>query len=106
MLKQQTVNTSLGQLTFSSLALGEIRQLESTFAEQKNGTPSPQISDSFKFVPFILMSVKKVHQDMTLETLEGGLSLEDFRLCFDVMMRISGLMADKTPGEAPPVQPA
>jgi len=31
MLKQQTIPTSLGQLTVSSLTLGELRQLDSLF---------------------------------------------------------------------------
>ncbi len=33
MLKQQTIPTSLGQLTVSSLTLGELRQLDSLLAD-------------------------------------------------------------------------
>lgn len=105
MLKQQTVSTSLGQLTFASLNLGELRQLDALFKEaepeEKKG-----ITTILKYMPIVHASARKVHQDLTLEQMEAGFDLEDFNAAFDAVMSVSGLKAGargeaQTPEAAP-----
>ena len=52
MLKQQTVPTSLGQLTVSSLTLGELRQLDSLFQE-KPSTENSGLASLLRYLPVI-----------------------------------------------------
>lgn len=101
MLKQQVVSTSLGQLTVSSLTLGELRQLDSLFAESMDGT-AKGLAWLLKYLPVISNSLRKVHQDFSLDRLEDGLTLEDFNALFSAVLEVSGLMKS-TPGEAIPV---
>jgi len=101
MLKQQTVATSLGQLTVSSLTLGELRQLDALFQEK----PSPEISGLgalIKYLPVVLNAVRKVHQDMTAEQLENGLTFDDFNVLFNAVLEVSGLKKASA-GEPTPV---
>lgn len=102
MVKQQTVITSLGPLTFSSLGMAELRDLDRLFKENASATADDKgISLLIKYMPSIHASARKVHQDMTLEQLEAGLDLEDFNACFDAVMSVSGLkVAEKKLGEA------
>ena len=90
MLKQQTVPTSLGQLTVSSLTLGELRQLDSLFQDK----PLPEnsgLSSLLRYLPVILNAVRKVHQDLTAEHLENGLTFDDFNVLFNAVLEVSGL---------------
>jgi hypothetical protein len=99
MKKQQTVKTSMGDLTFTSLNLGELRQLDALFKE----TPPDEnmgVGAILKYLPIVLCSVRKVHQDMTSEQLENGIDSEDFTACFGAIIEISGIKK-ATPGEAP-----
>jgi hypothetical protein len=102
MLKQQTVPTSLGQLTVSSLTLGELRQLDALFQQEKPEKPS--LTSILVYMPIIAASTRKVHQDLTTEQLENGLTMEDFNVMFDAVMEVSGLKAapGKKMGEAQP----
>jgi len=72
MLKQQTVPTSLGQLTVSSLTLGELRQLDSLFQDKSSAENSGLVS-LLRYLPVVQNAVRKVHQDLTSEQLENGL---------------------------------
>ncbi|HET9365565.1 MAG TPA: hypothetical protein VFP71_11215 [Candidatus Angelobacter sp.] len=90
MLKQQTVVTSLGQLTVSSLTLGELRQLDTLF-QDRNSTEVSGIGSLLKYLPVILGAVRKVHQDLTAEQLESGLTFDDFNTLFSAMLEVSGL---------------
>lgn len=101
MLKQQVVPTSLGQLTVSSLTLGELRQLDSLFAESMDGT-AKGLSSLLKYLPVISNSLRKVHQDLSLDRLEGGLTLDDFNALFTAVLEVSGLKK-AAPGEPTPV---
>lgn len=106
MLKQQTVTTALGPLTISSLTLGELRQLDDLFKSAATETASG-ISSLLKYMPLVFASARKVHQDLTLETLENGITLEDFNLIFTAVLEVSGLKKAALPeGEAQPVQAA
>ena len=108
MLKQQTVPTSLGPLTVSSLTLGELRQLDQLFASATTET-SNNIGSLLKYMPLIFTSARKVHQDLTLETLENGLTLDDFNAVFSAVLEVSGLKKSASgaeAGEAMPVQVA
>jgi hypothetical protein len=101
MLKQQTVSTSLGQLTVSSLTLGELRQLDALFQEK----PSPEVSglgSLLRYLPVILNAVRKVHQDLTAEQLENGLTYDDFNALFNSVLEVSGLKKASA-GEPVPV---
>jgi hypothetical protein len=101
MLKQQTVPTSLGQLTVSSLTLGELRQLDSLFQEK----PSPEnsgLASLLRYLPVIQNAVRKVHQDLTAEQLENGLTFDDFNVLFNAMLEVSGLKKAAA-GEPTPV---
>jgi len=101
MLKQQVVSTSLGQLTVSSLTLGELRQLDSLFAESMDGA-AKGLSSLLKYLPVISNSLRKVHQDLSLDRLESGLTLDDFNGLFTAVLEVSGLKK-AAPGEPTPV---
>lgn len=98
MLKQKVINTSLGELTFTSLTLGELRQLDAIFQEPPKDNEG--VTGILKYLPLIHSSVRKAHQDMTAEQMEQGLDIEDFNLAFSAMLEVSGLK--KTTGEAIP----
>lgn len=99
MLKQQIVPTSLGQLTVSSLTLGELRQLDALFQE-KSETSS--LGSLLRYLPVIVNAVKKVHQDLTAEQLETGLTFDDFHALFNATLEVSGLKKAAA-GEPTPV---
>ena len=88
MLKQQTVSTALGQLTVSSLTLGELRQLDSLF--QEKSIENSGISALLKYLPVISNAVRKFHQDLTAEQLENGLTFDDFNALFNAILEVSG----------------
>ena len=101
MLKQQLVPTSLGQLTVSSLTLGELRRLDALFQEK----PSPETSSLaslLRYLPVIVNAVRKVHQDVTAEQLENGLTFDDFTALFNAALEVSGLKKAAA-GEPTPV---
>jgi hypothetical protein len=110
MLKQQTIPTSLGPLTVSSLTLGELRQLDQLFASAKTDAANTSgVGSLLKYMPLIFTSARKVHQDLTIEQLENGLTLDDFNAVFSAVLEVSGLMktaAGDERGEAQPVQVA
>ena len=58
MLKQQTVPTSLGQLTVSSLTLGELRQMDALFQEKPSDEP-PGLASLLRYLPLVLNSVRR-----------------------------------------------
>jgi hypothetical protein len=101
LLKQQTVSTSLGQLTVSSLTLGELRQLDSIFtgasAQELTG-----IASLVRYLPILSSSLLKTHQDISLDQLENGLTLEDFNALFNAVLEVSGLKKSSV-GETGPV---
>jgi len=101
MLKQQTVATSLGQLTVSSLTLGELRHLETLF-QDKPSVESSGIRSLLRYLPVIVNAVRKVHQDLTAEQLENGLTFDDFNTLFSAMLEVSGLKRASA-GEPTPV---
>lgn len=90
MLKQQTVSTSLGQLTVSSLTLGELRQLDSLF-HATDSLPASGITGLLRYLPVVLGSIRKVHQDVSLDQLESGLTFDDFNALFGAVLDVSGL---------------
>jgi hypothetical protein len=104
MLKQQTVATSLGPLTLSSLTLGELRSLDALFVESRTEQSAAGISSLLKYMPVVYASARKVHQDTTLESLENGLTLDDFNAVFSAVLEVSGLKRAAT-GEAPAPEP-
>lgn len=98
MIKQQTVPTSLGSLTVSSLTLGQLRTLPDFWTEPDNETLPDRIQ---RFLPAILASVRTVHQDITAQQLEDGLDLKDFKVLIDAMATVAGFKeAEKKLGEA------
>ena len=101
MLKQQTVPTSLGQLTVSSLTLGELRQLDSLFQEKPSAENSG-FASLLRYLPVIQNAVRKVHQDLTAEQLENGLTFDDFNVLFNAVLEVSGLKKAAA-GEPTPV---
>lgn len=101
MLKQQTVATSLGQLTVSSLTLGELRQLEALF-QDKASAESSGIGSLLRYLPVIVNAVRKVHQDLTSDQLENGLTFDDFNALFTAVLEVSGLKRAAA-GEPTPV---
>jgi hypothetical protein len=101
MLKQQIIPTSLGQLTVSSLTLGELRQLDSLFQEKPSAENSG-LASLLRYLPVIQNAVRKVHQDLTAEQLENGLTFDDFNVLFNAMLEVSGLKKAAA-GEPTPV---
>jgi hypothetical protein len=101
MLKQQTVPTSLGQLTVSSLTLGELRQLDSLFQEKPSAENSG-LASLLRYLPVVQNAVKKVHQDLTADQLENGLTFDDFTVLFNAVLEVSGLKKAAA-GEPTPV---
>jgi hypothetical protein len=101
MLRQQTISTALGQLTVSSLTLGELRQLDSLFQDSANA-PAGGVTSLLRYLPVIFGAVRKVHQDLTLDQLENGLTFEDFNTLFGAVLEVSGLKK-AAPGEPTPV---
>lgn len=101
MLKQQTVATSLGQLTVSSLTLRELRQLDTLFQE-KGQAENTGITSLLRYLPVILNAAKKVHPNLTAEQLENGLTFDDFNALFNVVLEVSGLKKSAA-GEPTPV---
>jgi hypothetical protein len=101
MLKQQTVPTSLGQLTVSSLTLGELRQLDSLFQEKPSAENSG-LASLLRYLPVIQNAIRKVHQDLTTDQLENGLTFDDFNVLFNAMLEVSGLKKAAA-GEPTPV---
>jgi hypothetical protein len=101
MLKQQTVPTSLGQLTVSSLTLAELRKLDALFQE-KPSTENSGLASLLRYLPVIQNAVRKVHQDLTAEQLENGLTFDDFNVLFNAMLEVSGLKKAAA-GEPTPV---
>lgn len=104
MLKQQAVSTSLGQLTVSSLTLGDLRLMESITAEPADDVAKKKLSSLLKFLPIISSSLRKVHQDLSVDQLENGLTLEDFNLLLTAVLEVSGLT--KAPAGEPVPVPA
>jgi hypothetical protein len=100
MLKQQTVPTSLGQLTVSSLTLGELRQLDSLLADSSDS--SSGLASVVRYLPVVSNSLRKVHQDISVDQLENGLTLEDFTSLFGAVLEVSGLKKSSS-GEPTPV---
>jgi hypothetical protein len=100
-LRQQTVSTALGQLTVSSLTLGELRQLDSLFQDSSKNS-ARGVTSLLKYLPVIFGAVRKVHQDLTLDQLEDGLTLDDFNTLFSAVLEVSGLKK-AAPGEPIPV---
>lgn len=100
MLKQQTVPTSLGQLTVSSLTLGELRQLDSLLADSSDS--SSGLASVVRYLPVVSNSLRKVHQDISVDQLENGLTLEDFTALFGAVLEVSGLKKSPS-GEPTPV---
>lgn len=98
MIKQQIVKTSLGDITVSSLNLGELVQLDELFRQSKESADKASISTLMKYLPIIAASVRKVHQDLTAEALENGLTFDDFTPILNAVLQVSGL----TPGEVKP----
>src|SRR5215469_13111502 len=90
MVKQLTVSTALGQLTVSSLTLGELRQLDSLFRDAPNATAGG-VASLLNYLPVIFGAIRKVHQDLTLEQLEKSLTFDDFNALFSAMLEVSGL---------------
>lgn len=101
MLKQQTVSTALGQLTVSSLTLGELRQLDSLFHDSLTATAGG-VSSLLRYLPVIFGAIRKVHQDLTLEQLENALTFDDFNALFSAVLEVSGLKRASA-GEPAPV---
>jgi hypothetical protein len=101
MLKQQTVPTSLGQLTVSSLTLGELRQLDALFQEKPSAENSG-LASLLRYLPVVQNAIRKVHQDLTAEQLENGLTFDDFSVLFNAMLEVSGLKKAAA-GEPTPV---
>lgn len=99
MLKTQTVKTNMGELTVSTLTLGELRQLGELFKSM----PKEQagITDMLAFVPVIFASLRKVHQDLTIPKIEEGLTYDDFNALFNAVLEVSGLKKT-TAGESQP----
>src|SRR5579859_639079 len=90
MLKTQSVSTALGELTVSSLTLGELRQLDSLFANAESAAATG-LASLFRYLPVIISSLRKVHQDLSPEQIENGLTLEDFSALFSAVLEVSGL---------------
>jgi len=101
MLKQQIVPTSLGQLTVSSLTLGELRHLDSIFSESAS-MKSSGVAALLKYLPVLFSSLRKAQQDLTIEQLESGLTLDDFNALLNAVLEVSGLKK-ATAGEPTPV---
>ena len=100
MLKQQSVSTSLGQLTVSSLTLGELRQLDSLFSEGAQELSG--LASLLRYMPILVASLRKSHSDISPEQIENGLTLEDFNALFSAVLEVSGLKKASA-GEAAPV---
>jgi hypothetical protein len=98
MMKSQTITTALGPLTVSSLNLKELVQLDELFKKSKDNADKASLSTLMQYLPIIAASVRKVHQDLTLESLENGLTFDDLTPMFNAVLQVSGL----TLGEAMP----
>jgi hypothetical protein len=81
--------------------LGELRQLDALFQE-KASSENAGLSSLLRYLPVILNAVRKVHQDLTTEQLESGLTFDDFTVLFNAMLEVSGLKK-ATAGEPIPV---
>ena len=103
MVKQQTVPTSLGELTVSSLNLGELRELDKLFQQSKASADKASISSVLVYLPIIAASIRKVHQDLTAEALENGLTFDDFTPIFNAILQVSGLTAGEAKLQEKPV---
>lgn len=101
MLKQQVVSTSLGQLTVSSLTLGELRHMDSLFKEMA-AAETRGIAALLCYMPVITRSLRRVHPELSPEQLEAGLTLDDFTALVNVVLEVSGLKKAAT-GEPTPV---
>jgi len=101
-LKQQNVSTSIGQLTASSLTLGELRQLDPLLTQAAADKEGKGVASLLKLLPAILSSLRKVHQDLSLDALENGLTLEDFTTLLTAVLEVSGLK-QAAAGEGSPV---
>jgi hypothetical protein len=102
MQKQQTVTTSLGNLTVSSLTLGDLRNLDSAIAANSSQEQGKNISSLLRTLPVIVSSLRKAHPELTKEQLEAGITLEDFTALFKAVLEVSGLKQAE-PGEPIPV---
>jgi len=60
------------------------------------------LSSLLRYLPVILNSVRKVHQDLTTEQLENGLTFDDFNVLFNAVLEVSGLKKAAA-GEPTPV---
>ena len=101
MLKQQIVSTSLGQLTVSSLTLGELRHLDAIFSESAS-IKTAGVAALLRYLPVLFSSLRKAQQDLTLEQLESGLTLDDFNALLNAVLEVSGLKKTAA-GEPTPV---
>ena len=99
MIKQKNVTTSLGQLTVSTLTLGEIRRIDEIFATKP---PTPSLSWLSSCFPVVYSSIRRVHPELSVDQLESSLTMEDFIPLFAAMLEVSGLQRAAS-GEAAPV---
>ena len=101
MLKQQSISTSLGELTVSSLTLGELRQLDALFsgatAQEVGG-----VASLLRYMPVLIAALRRNHPDISSEQVENSLTLEDFNVLFSAVLEVSGLKKASA-GEATPV---
>ena len=102
MQKQQTVMTSLGNLTVSALTLGDLRNFDSAIAANSAQGEEKSFASLLRIVPVILSSLRKAHPEITEKQLEAGITLEDFTALFAAVCEVSGLKQAQ-PGEPIPV---
>src|SRR6185437_9831852 len=100
MLKQKSLSTSLGQITVSSLTIGELRQFDALFTEPAS---AHGIALLVRYLPVLLASLRKAHPTVTLHQLENALTLDDFQALFLAVLEVSGLAKAGAAGEAAPV---
>jgi hypothetical protein len=60
------------------------------------------LASLLRYLPVIQNAVRKVHQDLTAEQLENGLTFDDFNALFNAMLEVSGLKKAAA-GEPTPV---
>jgi hypothetical protein len=64
--------------------------------------PASGVTSLLRYLPVIFGSVRKVHQDLTLDQLESSLTFDDFNTLFSAVLDVSGLKKSAA-GEATPV---
>jgi hypothetical protein len=101
---QKTITVGGRELTFSPLTIRGVRTFEETFNKLREGKLTG-LAAVLAQIPIAHESLRKAHPDLTVEELEGLLTIDDIETVQAAFLEASGVVItkSKTVGEQEPV---